>query len=114
VLLQGLPLGHQVADFPHQGLVPIARLLRGSTILIEAWRRHRPFELLDLSFALGDPTFEVGDALLQRVLRLLLFSALGLFALTVLASLSGDLWCVAFGSGCRCTGFHSLALTPLA
>src|SRR5262245_30907625 len=82
VFLQGLPLRHQVANFPHQGLMTIDHLFGGITIFIEAGSRHRRLQLLDQSLTLSDPAFEVRDPLSQRVLRSLLFPAFGLEPLT--------------------------------
>src|SRR5688572_31900654 len=85
MLLKRFPLADEVAHLPHQRLVPVDRLLRRITVVIEAGRGHRCLQLLDARLALGNADLEIGDALLQRFGRALLFLALRFDALPVLA-----------------------------
>ena len=79
--LQSFPLVHEIADFPHQRLVSVGDRFSGLEILVKPGRGHRGFEFLDLRFAFGDPRLQIGDALLKRISRALLLSALGFLAL---------------------------------
>ena len=73
VVLQRLPLRHQVADFPHQRLMAIDHRLRSRGILVETRLRHRRFELLHLGLGRRDARLEIRDALAQRFLLPLFF-----------------------------------------
>ena len=69
--LERFPLAHEVADLPHQGLVPVDHRLGGVAVFVEAGRRHGRLDLLDLAFAFGYPPLELADALLPGRLRAL-------------------------------------------
>src|SRR5215471_17345885 len=97
--LEGFPLAHEIADLPHEGLMAIARLLRGDVIVVEALPRHRRFELLDLRFALRDARFEFGDARFQRADFLVLAAAFGVGRLSRVAIDWGG-----WGRSARCGG----------
>src|SRR5688572_25682450 len=86
VFLERLPLAHQVADLPHQRLVLVDELLRGVAVVIEPRGGHRRLEFLDPGFAVGDPCFQLGDTLLQRLRGALLLLALHIEALAVFAA----------------------------
>ncbi len=76
MFLQGFPLTHEVADFPHQRLMPVDHRLRGIRIVVEPGRRDDRLELLDLRFPVGNPGFQFRDPLVQRIGGTLLFLSL--------------------------------------
>ena len=53
---------HQIADLPHQCLMAIDDRLCGSSVVVEARRRHRPLDLADGALAVGDLGFELIDS----------------------------------------------------
>jgi len=85
MLLQGFPLGYQVADLPHQGLMAIDDLLRAFPVIVEASAGHPGFELFDQRFPFGNPTLEVGNPLLKGLGLAVPFAPLGLLLLAGLA-----------------------------
>ena len=101
VSLERFPLGNQVADLPHQRLVPVDRGVGGGGVVVEAGGAHRGFEIPNLGLALGDARLQIGDALAQRVDGALSLTACGLLLLAVLA-----------GSWALGLGRRALELTP--
>jgi hypothetical protein len=85
MLLQGFPLGYQVADLPHQGLMAIDDLFRAFPVIVEAVARHPGLELFDQRFPFGNPTLEVGNPFLKRVCLAVPLAALGFLLLASLA-----------------------------
>ena len=108
MLLQRFPLGYQVADLPHQGLMAIDDLLRAFPVIVEASAGHPGFELFDQRFPFGNPTLEVGNPLLKGLCLAVLLAALGFLLLasfsvsSLLSAVSGrrlgDLGTWLFGS----------------
>jgi hypothetical protein len=71
---------HEVADLPHEALVPIDDRLGTGAILIKAGCGHLLLDLADCRFGLGDAGFEGGDPRLARPRGLLFFSRFGVDA----------------------------------
>src|SRR5262249_34559183 len=75
------PTVHQVADLPHQGLVPVDGGLRGFAVFVEARRRHRLLDLADGKLALGDFRLQFLDLGAPSLIRSLTPARLGVGAL---------------------------------
>src|SRR5688572_7026755 len=91
MLLEGFPLADEVAHLPHQGLMAVDEFAGRLAVVVEAGRGHRRLQFLDARLTLGDAGLEVRDPLLKRFGRPLLFLALGLDALAVVAAGFGRL-----------------------
>ena len=81
--LQFFPAVHQMADFPHQPLVPVDDRLRGGAIVVEAGRRHRLLDLANRRFAFGDLALEPVDFGLALLCRSLTFARFGVLTLLI-------------------------------
>ena len=82
--LQFFPLVHEIADFPHELLVPGNDFFGGAALIVEAGRRHAAFERLDGLLVFRDAGLQIGDppaAVIGRALpsRLFLLSRGALF-----------------------------------
>ncbi len=75
---------HQVAQLPHEGLVPIDDRLRLVAIFVEARLRHRGLDLFHQLLAFGNPRFEIGDFRLQLFGLLVAAAQNRLFAFSLL------------------------------
>jgi hypothetical protein len=78
VFLEGFPLSHEVADFPHQRLMAIDQFSGALAVVVKAGRGHRGLELLHARLALGNTAFQVGNTLLQRFEAALPFLSVGI------------------------------------
>src|ERR671918_2848465 len=76
--LKRLPLVHQIADLPHEGLMAVDNRLGGRAIVVEAGSRHRLLQFPDRGFALGDSRFEVIDTRTMSLQRALPLARLGI------------------------------------
>jgi hypothetical protein len=76
---------HEVANFPHQRLVPVDDLARQFVILVEPGAGHLLLERLELALAFGDPGLERPDPVAKRVDGPLLATRLGIGALSGIA-----------------------------
>src|ERR1700694_5760987 len=64
--LERLPPAHQIADFPHERLMPVDHRLRGSPVVVKAGCRHRAFDFAHGLLGRGDAGFELPDARAAR------------------------------------------------
>src|SRR5687767_5191248 len=78
---QLLPLAHQVADLPHEGLVLVDDRARRLVVLVKAGRAHDGLELFDRLLAVRDARLETVDALLPGIARFLVTARARLNAL---------------------------------
>ena len=74
---------HELAELPHEGLMTINQRLGLIAVLVEPGGRHRRLDLLHRLLALGDSRFEVRDAGLGVLRRLLAFTLLRRLALAL-------------------------------
>jgi hypothetical protein len=76
-MLKRFPLAHQIAHFPHQGLMTVDDRLCRLVVLVEARRGHRLLEVFDRLLAVGNPALQFVDPLAAGVGRFSFTPSLG-------------------------------------